>query len=49
MRADRSREELKEIFDDQIESMVTLIDEHINNLARKHPREQIVSHAMRKM
>jgi hypothetical protein len=46
MQADHSREELKEIFDDQVESMIILIDEQINNLSRKYPGEQIVSNAL---
>jgi hypothetical protein len=49
MRSDLRREELKEIFDDQVEGIIALIDEQINNLARKHPGEQIVSDAMRRM
>ena len=49
MRSDLRREELKEIFDDQVEGMIALIDEQINNLGRKHPGEQIVSDAMRRM
>jgi len=45
MRSDLRREELKEIFDDQVEGMIALIDEQINNLGRKHPGEQIGSGA----
>jgi hypothetical protein len=37
---------LKEIFDDQVENMITLIDEQISNLSRKHPGEQIVRGAL---
>jgi hypothetical protein len=37
-----TREEIKKLFDDQIEKMFQLIDEQLDRTAEEHPREHIV-------
>lgn len=41
----QDREELKALFDKQIDSMLTLIDGQFDKMQRKHPGVQIVGYS----